>query len=137
MTLTWAGGNSIGHCMSAIHPFSQSSGLNVSSLTQYNIASCRFTIGVLVACMQLYIRTSVHACLSFYTLYSSSSIALICPRCINCLQEIWVSNAVRQRCVALALHLGHSSSATQSTGVKHASNKVLNFLEACACWTGT
>jgi len=47
-----------------------------------------------------------------------------------------VSKAVRQRCVALALHLGHSSSSTQAIGVKRPSNKVLNILQACACWNG-
>ncbi|KAL0052197.1 hypothetical protein WJX82_009614 [Trebouxia sp. C0006] len=44
--------------------------------------------------------------------------------CLNFPQQaIRVSKAVRQRCVDLALHLGHSSSATQSIGVKAPSNK--------------
>jgi hypothetical protein len=46
------------------------------------------------------------------------------------LQAIRVSKAVRQRCVDLALHLGHSSSATQSIGVKAPSNKVLYVPQA-------
>ncbi|KAL0028633.1 hypothetical protein WJX79_007029 [Trebouxia sp. C0005] len=38
-------------------------------------------------------------------------------------QEISVSKAVRQKCVALALHLGHSSSSAHSIGVKRPLNK--------------
>ena len=45
--------------------------LQFVNTTQYTIAK-QSPVGMLVACMQLYLRASVHACLSTYTLHSLS-----------------------------------------------------------------
>ncbi len=98
----------------------------------HTIQYCSSQFQIWVAGMQLQLRTSVHVCPSFHPPKSpSSSMALTHQQCIDWLQEIRVSKAVRQRCVALTLHLGHSSSSTQAIGVKRPSNKVLNILQAC------
>lgn len=56
--------------------------------------------------------------------FDAAAVASKQEGCLNFPQQaISVNGAVRQRCVALALHLGHSSSATQSIGVKRSSNK--------------